>query len=233
MKNVAIVGAEDDSLDTDTGVKANFQYVVAVQRDGAGDTIIEADSSNTLEENTPRQNTIVANATFIQRRNGDQVIRVRGKADYTLLNTLVIDGSSNGTPCLRIDGTDTLNRAANAAIDEAGPIGFQSVYLDCATPFRDSSGGVTAAAIQTVFDAGTNTSTAYTNTLTMTYLPGSNESGLTAMDPSAVSSFFDAATFVGAVESNTSTRFEGWTCDSSTIGFGNNSGDCTSLPVYT
>lgn len=230
-KYLAIVGAEDDGLDTDTGVKANFQYVVAAQREGAGDTMIEADSSNTLEENTPRQNTVVSNATFIQRRNGDQVVRIRGKADYTILNSLIVDASSNGTACIRVDGIDALTRAANAGLDEAGPVRFESVALSCARPFRDGS-GTTAAQVQTQFDAGSNNNSAFTNTLTMTYINGTNETALVAFDPTSISTFFDNAGFVGAAATG-STEFEGWTCDSSTVTFGNNSGLCTSLPVYT
>ncbi|WP_128893180.1 hypothetical protein [Erythrobacter sp. HKB08] len=231
MKGLVVVGAEDDSIDTDTGVKATLQYVVAAQRPNVGDTIIEADSSNTLEENTPRQNTLISNATFIQRKNDDQVVRIRGRADYSLFNTIIVDASSNGTPCLRVDTIETLTRAANAGLDEAGPVRFESVVLDCGTPFRDGS-GTTAAGVQAQFDAGSNTNSNYTNTLTMTYLPGSNEQALVAFDPTSISSYFDNAGFVGAAGAN-DTRFEGWTCDSTTIAFGNNSGDCGSLPVYS
>lgn len=231
-KYLAIIGAEDDGLDTDTGVKANFQYVVAAQRAGAGDTMIEADSSNSLEENTPRQNTVVSNATFIQRRDGDQVVRIRGKADYTILNSVIVDASPNGTACIRVDGTDTLNRAANAGLDESGPVRFESVALACATPFRDGSSGTTAAGVQARFDAGSNNNSAFTATLTMSYINGTNESALVAFDPTAISTFFDNAGFVGAAATG-STQFEGWTCDSSTLTFGNNTGACTSLPVYT
>ena len=230
ISGLVVVGAEDDSIDTDTGVKANLQYVVAVQRANVGDTIIEADSSNTLEENTPRQNTQISNATFIQRKNDDQVVRIRGRADYSLFNTIIVDASSNGTPCLRVDTAETLSRAANAALDEAGPVRFESVALDCATGFRDGS-GTTAAQVQAQFDAGSNNNAALTNTLTMTYINGSNEDALVAFDPTSLSSFFENAGFVGAARSG-DTRFEGWTCDSATISFGNNSGACTSLPVY-
>lgn len=230
VKGLVLVGAEDDSLDTDTGVKANVQYVVAVQRAGAGDTIIEADSSNTLEEDTPRQNTQISNATFIT--NGaelDQAIRIRGRADYTITNSVLVDASS-GTPCLRVDTIETLTRAASAGIDEAGPVRFESFVMDCATPFRDGS-GTTAAQVQTQFDAGANTSSGFTNTLAMTYINGANEDGVAAFDATTLSSFFDAVTYIGAAQGG-STRFQGWTCDSSTISFGSNSGLCTSLPVY-
>ena len=203
-----MVGAEDDSIDTDTGVKATLQYVVAVQRDEVGDGIIEADSNNGLEDQTPRQNTRIANATFIQRRTNDQAIRIRGGTDYALFNTLVID-ASQGTPCLRIDLPET-TRNADDGLDDVGPPRFESVNFDCDTGFRDGSGGVTAAQAQSIFEAGSNNSTDYSNTLTMTYLNGATEDALSPFDVTAISMFFDDADFVGAAQAG-DTRFEGWT----------------------
>lgn len=228
LRNLVVVGAEDDSIDTDTGVKANLQYVVAVQRQEVGDAIIEADSNNGLEQQTPRQNTQVSNATFIQRKTDDQVVRIRGGADYALVNSVVVDASTNGTPCLRIDLPETFQTSGP---DENGTPVFNSLVLDCATDFRDGSGGTTAAQTQAVFDAGSNNDASFTNTLTMTYINGANETAVVVFDPTALSSFFETPTFVGAAETG-STRFEGWTCDSAAISFGNNVGDCSSLPVF-
>jgi hypothetical protein len=230
MKGLVVVGAEDDSIDTDTGVKANLQYVVAVQRNEVGDTIIEADSNNGLQDQTPRQNTLISNATFIQRKTDDQVVRIRGGTDYALVNTLIVDASTNGTACLRLDLPETL-RAADAGLDDVGPPIFNSLNLDCATDFRDGSGGVTAAQTQAIFDAGMNNNAGYVNSLTMVYKNGANEDALTPFNPTALSMFFDDAGFVGAARAS-DTRFEGWTCDSAAITFGNNVGACTSLPVY-
>lgn len=230
MKGLVVVGAEDDSIDTDTGVKANLQYVVAVQRNEVGDTIIEADSNNGLQDQTPRQNTVISNATFIQRKTDDQVVRIRGGTDYALVNTLIVDASTNGTACLRLDLPETI-RAANAGLDDVGPPIFNSLNLDCATDFRDGSGGVTAAQTQAIFDAGMNNNAGYVNSLTMVYKNGANEDALTPFNPTALSMFFDDAGFVGAARAS-DTRFEGWTCDSAAITFGNNVGACTSLPVY-
>ncbi|MEP2234603.1 MAG: hypothetical protein ABJM58_07315 [Alteripontixanthobacter sp.] len=230
MKNLVVVGAEDDSIDTDTGVKANLQYVVAVQRSEVGDTIIEADSNNGLQDQTPRQNTQISNATFIQRKTDDQVVRIRGGTDYALVNTVIVD-ASQGTACLRIDLPETFD-AANGATDENGPPVFESLVLDCDNAFRDGSGGTTAAQVEAQFNAGSNNNANFTNTLTMTYINGANEAAVVAFDPTALSSFFDSVNFIGAAQSG-SDRFEGWTCDSAAISFGNNTGDCTTIPVFT
>jgi len=230
MTNLIVVGAEDDSIDTDTGVKANLQFVIAVQRAGAGDGIIEADSSNTGNDSLPRQNTQISNGTFIQRRTNDQSIRLRGGTDYAIVNSILIDGTP-GTPCLRIDDSQTI-RAANAGLDDVGPPRFESFVMDCDTPFRAGSGGVTLADTQNIFNAGANNNSNYTNSLTMTFVNGATETALTAFDPTVLSSFFTNAGFVGAVRPN-DTWFQTWTCNSSAVSFGSgNTGDCTSLPVF-
>lgn len=234
ITNLVVAGAEDDSLDTDTGVKANMQFVIAAQRDGIGDTIIEADSNNGLEDQTPRQNTTIANATFIQRKNDDQVIRIRGGTDYGLYNTLVIDASSAGTPCIRLDLDETV-RAANAGLDDVGPPRFESVALDCATDFRDGSGGITAAQAEAIFDGGTGNDKAFVNTIVNGYLNGASEDGFaTIFDVTTLNNngfTFTATTFIGAVSSSDDWT-QGWTCDSAAVSFGNNTGNCTTIPVF-
>ncbi|WP_228766508.1 hypothetical protein [Pelagerythrobacter aerophilus] len=229
VKNLVVVGAEDDALDTDTGVQASLQYVIVASRPNAGDTIIEADSTNTLIGNLPRQNTRISNATFVY--NGatrEQAIRIRGGADYAIVNSILVD-ATNGTPCLRIDDAETI--AATSAND-AGPPVFNSFVMDCATAFRDG-GSVTAAQTQGIFEAGSNNNAGYTSTLTGLFINGSNESAIAAFDPTALSSFFDNVEYIGAVRDASDTWYAGWTCNSATADFGDNVGDCTSLPIYS
>lgn len=231
IKNLIVVGSEDDSIDTDTGVKANLQYVIAVSRANAGDTIIEADSDNGKEDELPRQNTQISNATFVY--NGatqDQAIRIRGGADYAIVNSVLVD-ATGATPCLRIDQLQT-TRQADAALKDRGPPVFNSFVLDCATPFREGE-DVTIADAQAIFDAGQNNNAGYTSTLTGLFINGSNESGVPAFDPTALSSFFDAVDYIGAVRDDADTWYAGWTCNSATANFGTNTGDCSSLPVYS
>lgn len=230
IKRLIVAGAEDDGLDTDTGVKANMQFVLVAQRDGVGDTIIEADSSNGLEDQTPRQNTRLANATMIQRRASDQAVRIRGGADYAIYNSLLWDASSGGVPCIRIDNTQTV-RAANAGLDDVGPPVFQSVALQCGTNFRNGS-SVTAVEAEAIFDAGTGNNKSYTNTLVNGYLNGTSETSFSPIfDVTTLGSFFEAANFIGAV-SSANDWTQGWTCDSPAVSFGNNTGACTAVPVF-
>lgn len=231
IKRLIVAGAEDDGLDTDTGVKANMQFVLVAQRAGVGDGIIEADSSNGLNDNLPRQNTTIANATLIHRRSNDQSIRIRGGADYGLYNTLVWDASTPGaTGCVRIDDAQTI-RAADAGLDDVGPPRFNSVAFQCPTNFRAGSGGVTAAQVEGFVDAGAGNNKAFTNTLVNGYLNGANENSFaTIFDVTTLGSFFEATTFIGAVGATNWTQ--GWTCDSAALSFGGNTGNCLNIPVF-
>ena len=227
------IGADDDNLDTDTGVKANFQYVLAVQRSGAGDSMIEADSDNALDGNTPRQNSRVANFTFIQRANTGNLsaILLRGGTDYTLANGVIV---SPNTSCLRISRPQTISATVDAAIDEAGAPVIRSVVAQCGTPAFVGSNGVTEAQVSAIFGSGSNNNnSAFTPTLTSLFINGANETAVTAFNASTLNAFFDATTYVGAVRDANDTWYAGWTCNSATANLGTStSGLCTSLPTF-
>lgn len=233
MKYFVSIGADDDNLDTDTGVKANFQYVLAVQRQGAGDSMIEADSDNALDGNIPRQNTRLANFTFIQRSNTGNLaaILLRGGTDYTLANGVIV---SPNTSCLRISRPQTISATVDAAIDEAGAPVIRSVVAQCGTPAFVGSNGVTEAQVSAIFGSGSNNNnSAFTPTLTSLFINGANETAVGAFNASTLSAFFDATSYVGAVRDANDTWYAGWTCNSGTANLGTStSGLCTSLPTF-
>lgn len=233
MKYFVSVGAEDDNLDTDTGVKANIQYVIAVQRQGIGNGMIEADSDNAVDGNTPRQNTKVSNFTFVQRSTSTDTqaaMLIRGGSDYSLANGVVI---SPEHPCLRISRTQTLSATVDAAIDEAGAPTFRSVVMQCGTPKFIGSSGVTEAQVQTLFGSGANNNNdAFTPTLASLFINGANETAVAAFDAKGFAAYFDTTTWIGAVRNSADSWYAGWTCNSAAANFGTgNSGSCTSLPT--
>ena len=233
MKYFVSIGADDDNLDTDTGVKANFQYVLAIQRQGAGDSMIEADSDNTVDGDTPRQNTRLANFTFLQRNNIGNLtaILLRGGTDYTLANGVIV---SPNTSCLRISRPQTASATADAAIDEAGAPVVRSVVAQCGTPTFVGLNGVTDAQVSAIFGSGTNNNnSAFTPTLTSLFINGASETAVTAFNASTLDAFFDATTYVGAVRDANDTWYAGWTCNSATATLGTSlTGLCTSLPTF-
>ncbi|MBP6363615.1 MAG: hypothetical protein KA233_13380, partial [Novosphingobium sp.] len=233
MKHLIVAGSEDDGIDTDTGTKTNIQYAMVIQRSGVGNGIIEADSDNAVDGNTPRQNTKISNFTFIHGgATGDTAasILLRGGTDYSLANGVLV---SPNYPCLRVSRLQTLSATVDAGIDEAGAPLFRSVAMQCGTTKYIGSNGVTATDVQNLFGSGTNNNNdAFTPTLATTFVNGTNENAVTATDPQTLSSFFDVTTWIGAVRNSADTWYTGWTCNMSYANFGTgNSGSCTSLPV--
>ncbi|GAA4770080.1 hypothetical protein GCM10023219_15690 [Stakelama sediminis] len=237
VKHMVSVGAEDDNLDSDTGTKAHLQYVLVVQRQGIGDAMIEADTDNSSDGDTPRQNTKLANFTFIDRspNNSDQAsILLRGGTDYTMVNGVL---SSADNPCLRISRTQTASTTANAAIDEAGAPVFRSVVMTCGTPKYIGSNGVTAAEVEAIFGSGKNNNDdSFTLSLTNLFVNGANENAVTPFDAATLNdtgdTFFETTDHIGAVKDANDTWYQGWTCSSATVDFGGGESACSSLPVY-
>ena len=229
LRHVVITGADDDNIDTDTGYQGTIQYVIAVQKtSGAADSMIELDSANALEDNTPRTHLKLANFTFVHRNassGNNAAMLFRGKSDATLVNGVV----TSPMACLRLNGTNILT--ADAANQKVGPPVFQSVVMQCsAAPFV-GSGGVTVQQVTDVFGAGANNNAAFTASLTGTFINGANETGATATDPKTLDAAFDTTTYVGAVRDATDTWYAGWTCNSATATFDATATACTSLPA--
>jgi hypothetical protein len=229
LRHIVVTGADDDNIDTDTGFQGTIQYVIAVQKtSGAADSMIEQDSANALEDNTPRTHLKLANFTFVHRNpsaSNNAAMLFRGKSDATLLNGVI----TSPMACLRLNGTNILT--ADAANQKLGPPVFQSVVMQCgAGPFV-GSGSVTVQQVTDVFNAGTNNNSAFTASLTGTFVNGAAETAATATNPQSFDASFDATTHVGAVRDAADTWYAGWTCNSSTATFDTAGTACTSLPA--
>jgi hypothetical protein len=231
-RRMVLTGADDDNIDLDTGYRGLIQYVIAVQKtSGAADSIIELDSANALENQTPRTFMKLANFTFVHRNpaTGNQAAMLfRGQADASLVNGVV----TSPIGCLRLAGSNILT--PNAAVDKVGPPVFRSVVMQCGpTPFIGSS-GVTAAQVDAAFNvAGNNNSSTFTASLSNVFVNGANETARTATDPKTVDAGFDTTTYIGAVKDAADTWYAGWTCNSATANFGTTGTACTSLPRIT
>jgi hypothetical protein len=229
MRRVVITGADDDNVDVDTGYQGTIQYVIAVQKtSGNADSMIEQDSANALEDNLPRTHMKLANFTFVHRNpatGNNAAMLFRGKSDATLVNGVI----TSPMACLRLNGTNILT--ADAPNQKLGPPVFQSVLMQCgAGPFV-GSGGVTAQQVADVFAAGSNNNSAFTATLSGTFINGANEAAATATNPQSLDAAFDATTYVGAVRDASDTWYAGWTCNSATATFSATASACTSLPA--
>lgn len=230
MKYYIAVGADDDSMDVDTGAQANFQYVILAQRAGRGDALFEIDSTGAAENQLPRTKLQVANFTAIagtvsspdNEANDQASALFRGNSDTTLLNGLIVAPANE---CVRLNGTTVSGSAAVT-------LTARSVALSCNATKYIGNGTFNATSVGAVF-AGNGNNEALTSTLTSVYINGANETAIAAatLNP-AFSTFFDNRAWIGAVQNSADNWWAGWTCNSTTANFGTgNSGNCTSLPV--
>ena len=223
-------GADDDSMDVDTGARANFQYAMLLPRPGRGDALFEIDS-NGNEADTPRTRLQVSNFVAVQQQSSsdneanDQAAALfRGNSDTTLYNGLII---APGNECIRMNGTGGTPATLTA----------RSVALQCNATRYIGSGSFTAAQVAGFFGSGSNNNNdAFTNTLTGTglYFNGANENAVVTTDPTALSSFFITTPTpfrIGAAWTENNAWYTGWTCNSATANFGSTGTACTSLPT--
>jgi hypothetical protein len=243
LRYFVVTGADDDSFDADTGYKGTIQYAIAIHKQPFGDSMVELDSANGLESQTPRTHLKLANFTFLSKGSNSNgvAMMMRGGADATLVNGAVIAPT---LPCLQFNssGLDILT-PANPGLDKAGPPLFRSVVMQCNTPAFVGTNGVTVQQVQDAFtgSAGSNNRFDFTSSLTGlggstgTINPGANETAAVAVNPNTVDAAFDtlATPYVGAVKDSSDTWFAGWTCNSSTANFVASPATrtlCTSLP---
>jgi hypothetical protein len=130
LRRFVITGADDDSIDADTGYQGTIQHVIAVQKtSGAADSMIELDSpganTTTAEAQAPRTHLKLANFTFVHRNpasgNG-AALRFRGGADAKLVNGVVVTPMA----ALRLDNTaGGVNiLGTDPAVQKLGPPAF-------------------------------------------------------------------------------------------------------------
>jgi len=225
MDHLVLTGIADDSLDTDNGYIGAIQFVLAVRRaagtvgDVAGaQTMFEIDSSG-AEDATPRQKLKLANFTFIQNTANEPAIRMRGGADVTMANGIIVARSGGTVGCLDVDNAQTV-QAAGAAPDEAGPPIFLSVVFDCSLLIDSDADAFEATALNNPLNSGVNQ--AFTNMLQ--FLTGStvgrvangaNETGVAAAAGlAAISPFFQQVSYIGALSGPDDTWTRDWTCNS-------------------
>ncbi|MEO1662139.1 MAG: hypothetical protein AAFR51_14210 [Pseudomonadota bacterium] len=203
VRYLVLTGNDDDSVDTDTGYQGNIQYAIITQRPTSGDNLFEA--SSTTGPSVPlaeRSNYNISNFTAIgfERGNG---LRLNEGTVGQYMNGIVIDEAE----CFRWQDAGNDNATFEAMEDPS----FNSVLFDCAglTAANSAANGVTVAPLALAADAN-NVET--TNTLTSTFINGATEAGVTAFDASTVNSFFEATTYIGAVENASDTWWQGWSC---------------------
>lgn len=198
-KHLVLTGNDDDSLDTDQGYNGVNQFIIAVQRAGGGDRIVEASNVGGAVR-TPISNPRFVNFTFVGRPNG---------GDAIILNSATNAGFFNGV----VTGS-----AACLDVDDAGTTAtFGSVlFSSCIIPFRNDTATRGAADAEAIFAAGSNNIfLGVGSTLQNIFINGANESTpprVPVANLTAISSFLTQVNYIGAVRDAQDTWYAGWTC---------------------
>ncbi|MFZ4121841.1 MAG: hypothetical protein ACOYKM_09280 [Caulobacterales bacterium] len=201
-----MTGADDDSFDVEMGYTGNLQFLLAVQRAGGGDKLVESDNysgtlttlTSVLVNKTPRSNPTVANFTFVGvNPNGSGASAAVGGLHQRegMAGTFVNGVVTGSGQCLDID---------NQSLTTALPT-YRSILLGCATAFNTDADDEA-----TVFNAGTNNVANAALTLQSVFVNGTFETAATSSTPSG--SFFTPAPYVGAVRNASDTWWQSWTC---------------------
>jgi hypothetical protein len=230
IRHYIATGADDDSLDVDTGARVDVQHALLIQRPGGGDALMEIDS-NGNEGDTPRTRLRVVNFVALQPQvssnneaNDQASTLFRGNSDITLANGLIVTPNNE---CIRLNGSGGGNAVTFTA---------RSVVMQCNATKYIGTGTHNAGSVATAFGSGSNNNNdAFTSTLTGLFVNGANEDAVVAFDANAnLSTFFDVPSpnRIGAAWTGNNAWYTGWTCNSSYANFGTgNSGNCTSLPI--
>jgi hypothetical protein len=218
LRHIVINGADDDGLDTDTGWRGGAQFGIVTQRPptstsrSAGFEFSAAPASVPLASRYVSQPKI-SNFTLVGRNsptNAHTVAHFDSGTDATIINSVFTSVAGSLAGCMAINDADTATSG----------VAFNSVFMSCPLPYRPANTVLSEAA----FTAGMNNTANGTSTLTapasgtsisnqtLTFINGANENAVTVANAPAVYSFFQAVTYIGAVQNASDTWWSGWTC---------------------
>ncbi len=205
LKHAISSGNQDDSFDWTHGWSGNGQFWVVEQDSEGGDRGIEADNNGDNNEANPYSDPKIANVTLIGLDDGDasnQGMKLREGAKGNFLNVVITGFPKRGC---QVEHDVTLSNM------NGGSLTMKNSIVDNASPFVfTTSVGEDAIGIATFEDGGNNNSSATDGSLVgfLSGYIGTTATG--AGDPTAWGTWFDSATYIGAVSSG-SDWTAGWT----------------------
>lgn len=200
VKYAVVIDCEDDSYDWTEGWNGHAQFLVASQTGttGAkdnGDCLMECDNNGENVTLSPISHPILSNLTLIGNNSteGDRGIRLRAGTEVEIYNSLIVGKPRSIT--IETPETDaSFSKAENPSVLE---------YIACSGSFDNES----------TTTEGTPYTATYTEDL---FLTANNELNTTipsftngfvgtvdgGIDPTTLGSFFEAASYKGAVAAN-------------------------------
>ncbi|WP_218352270.1 hypothetical protein [Alteromonas lipotrueiana] len=209
VKHVVLTANGDDSFDWSFGWTGKAQYVVIKQDASDGDNAFESDNSEFDAAATPLTNPTIANVTIIGADDANGV-RLRAGTAGSLAN-FVITGPDTYNNCLRINGTESQTNADN------GDLTMTNSVVACAEGNNFSDDESTPGFTQTWFEQQAGNQVVAQDGLGLAangYQPAEGSVLLEGgADLSAQDSYFEATTFIGAMDAS-----DDWTAGWVTVG---------------
>ena len=204
--HLVLTGNADDSIDWTDGWTGSLQYAIVQHASDDADQGIEADSNGDDNLAEPFSSPVLSNITLMGQISGDSDIGalIREGTQLDMVNTLIVDFNDGG---IDLDQTQTFTQQAN------GLVNISSVFLDNpANNFIEESGD--PIDLSDTFTTNVVEGTAvFTGTPLVAgsrgLVPGSAIQAVTPFD--ATSLGLEAAPYLGAVEDETDTWYQGWT----------------------
>lgn len=196
IKHCISTGNQDDSFDWTQGWRGNAQFLIVEQNADAGDRGFEGDNNSSNNAATPISNPTMSNITLIGEDDGDasnQGMKLRVGTKGSFYNCVVTGFPKRGIQVEHDATIDNMNNQSlvvkNSIVDNVNPFVFTS------------SAGNDTTVTNMLNQAGYNNTTANDGSIS-TFLNGYiGSSSSNAFDPTTLGSWFDAATYIGAVES--------------------------------
>ena len=231
-KYLVLTGIADDSLDYTDGWTGKVQFVIVQHAADDSDQGFEFDNNGDANDALPRSNPMISNFTLIGVRGSrasDTGMLLREGTAGRLMNGIVVDFEGD---CLDVDNTATFAQA------NAGNLTVESTFFDCTPNFSTDDDGFDeeAFALGNGFPGNVNNAQGATslsgfsfvtdfsaiedddgvvqrpNSATgVTPAPSGPEADVIAIDPATVDSFFTSVDYIGAVEDENDTWYQGWT----------------------
>lgn len=196
IKHCVSTGNQDDSFDWTQGWRGNGQFLVVEQNTDAGDRGFEGDNNSSNNNATPISNPTLSNITLIGADDGDasnQGMKLRVGTKGSFYNCIITGFPKRG---VQVEHDATISNMNNQTLVMA------SSLIDNTNPFVFTSSVGNDTTVSNMFTDVSNNNTTATDGSITTFLNGLVGTSLNnAFDPTSIDSWFDAASYIGAIES--------------------------------
>lgn len=195
IKHCVSSGNQDDSFDWTQGWRGNAQFLVVEQNTDAGDRGFEGDNNSSNNNASPISNPTMSNITLIGVDDGDasnQGIKLRVGTKGSFYNCVITGFPKRG---VQVEHNVTIANMNSQSLM------MKNSVIDNTNPFVFTSSVGNDTTVTNMFNNVVNNNATAIDGSLVNFLSGFVGTQTTnAFDPTSLGSWFDAATYIGAVE---------------------------------